>query len=125
MSMNRNPTGSGGFKPGVSGNPGGRPRIAADVKALAMTHTTEAIETLVAIMRDKKAAATSRGAAAAQLLDRAIGKPEVSAKIENSTVAPPGGPRLDLDRLTESDWTVLESLRPILERAVVKPRTEH
>src|SRR6266536_3247597 len=116
MSMNRNPTGSGGFKPGVSGNPGGRPRIAADVKALAMTHTTEAIETLVAIMRDKKAAATSRGAAAAQLLDRAIGKPEVSAKIENTTAEK--GPAFDPTKLTEADWTVLESLRPILERAV-------
>src|SRR6266699_2670038 len=84
--------------------------VAADVKALAMTHTTEAIETLVAIMRDKKAAATSRGAAAAQLLDRAIGKPEVSAKIENTTAEK--GPAFDPTKLTEADWTVLESLRP-------------
>jgi len=120
-----NLTGKGFFKPGVSGNPGGRPRQVGEVRKLAMEFTGEAVELLAEIMRNVKAPLQARAAAANTLLDRAIGKPEVSAKIENSTVAPPGGPRLDLDRLTESDWTVLESLRPILERAVVKPRTEH
>jgi len=39
------------FAKGVSGNPGGRPRELADVKALAREHTTEAIETLVELMQ--------------------------------------------------------------------------
>src|SRR6266699_2425286 len=111
MSMNRNPSGSGGFKPGQSGNPGGRPRQVGEVRKLAMEFTGEAVELLANIMRNEKAPLAARAAAANSLLDRAIGKPEVSAKIESTTVAPPGGPWLDLDRLTESDWTVLESLR--------------
>ena len=39
-----NQTGKGCFKPGQSGNPGGRPVVAREVKSLAMQHTAEAIE---------------------------------------------------------------------------------
>jgi phage terminase small subunit len=35
------------------------------------------------------------------------------------------GPELDLNKLTDADWTVLESLRPVFERARIKPQTEH
>lgn len=61
------------FAPGQSGNPTGRPKEAAEVKALARTYTTEAVEKLVELMRgeDKKLAR----AAAVDILDRAIGKP--------------------------------------------------
>jgi hypothetical protein len=61
------------FAPGQSGNPSGRPKEAAAVKALARQFTTEAIEKLVELMRgdDKKLAR----AAAVDILDRAIGKP--------------------------------------------------
>jgi hypothetical protein len=37
------------FRNGQSGNPGGRPKEVAEVKALARTHTITAIETLVKI----------------------------------------------------------------------------
>jgi phage terminase small subunit len=35
----------------------------------------------------------------------------------------PSGPELDLTRLSDADWSVLESLRPVLERA--RKPTEH
>ena len=38
------------FQKGHSGNPGGRPKVVAEVKELARTHTGKAIETLVSIM---------------------------------------------------------------------------
>lgn len=61
------------FQPGQSGNPGGRPKEAAEVKALARSFCREAIETLVRLMRsqDEKVAK----AASDSLLDRGIGKP--------------------------------------------------
>jgi hypothetical protein len=72
------------FKPGSSGNPGGRPkkpqtiearRIVADVKALARECAPEAISTLKAIMLDAKAPSAARISAAQTLLDRGYGRP--------------------------------------------------
>jgi Family of unknown function (DUF5681) len=65
------PKSSGSFAKGVSGNPGGRPKAALDVQALARAHTVEAINALVAALKDKP----SRVAAASALLDRGWGKP--------------------------------------------------
>ena len=44
------------FEKGQSGNPGGRPKVVAQVKELARAHTGEAIETLVSIMTNTKSA---------------------------------------------------------------------
>src|SRR6476646_8654069 len=63
------------FKRGQSGNPGGRPKVVAEVKELARTHTAAAIETLVSIMSNPKAAPAARVSAANSLLDRGYGKP--------------------------------------------------
>jgi hypothetical protein len=62
------------FQPGQSGNPGGRPKVIAEVQALAREHTADAIETLATIMLDKKASAAARVSAASVLLDRGYGK---------------------------------------------------
>lgn len=63
----------GRFLKGVSGNPGGRPVEEREMKALARSHTVEAIEKLVALMRS---AADQRVQflAAEALLDRGHGR---------------------------------------------------
>jgi hypothetical protein len=63
------------FKKGESGNPGGRPKVVAEVKELARRHTTDAIQTLVSIMKDPSSAPAARVSAANALLDRGYGKP--------------------------------------------------
>ena len=44
------------FQKGKSGNPGGRPKVVAEVKELARAHTGKAVETLVSIMTNPKSA---------------------------------------------------------------------
>ena len=63
------------FHKGQSGNPGGRPKVLAEVKELAREHTGEAIQTLVSIMTNPKSAPAARVSAANSLLDRGHGKP--------------------------------------------------
>ena len=63
------------FKKGQSGNPGGRPKVVAEVKELAREHTAEAIHTLVSIMNDPKSVPAARVSASNSLLDRGYGKP--------------------------------------------------
>src|SRR5262245_40076586 len=63
------------FKKGQSGNPGGRPKVIAEVKELARAHTADAIQTLVSIMTNPKSAPAARVSAANALLDRGYGKP--------------------------------------------------
>ena len=62
------------FKPGQSGNPGGRPKEAAEVKALARTHSQEAVQKLVDLMRSSADERTII-AACNSILDRGLGKP--------------------------------------------------
>ena len=73
------------FRKGQSGNPGGRPKILADVRELARAHTDTALNALVEIVENKKLPPAARVAAANSLLDRGYGKPE--AKIDASISA--------------------------------------
>lgn len=68
------------WKPGQSGNPGGRPKEVAEVREAARRHTAEAIQTLVTIMRNGTPD-RARAAAAEALLDRAWGRPLQPAEV--------------------------------------------
>jgi Family of unknown function (DUF5681) len=72
------------FKKGQSGNPGGRPKVVAEVRELARAHTGEAVQTLVSIMTNHKAAPAARVSAANALLDRGYGKPPQHITGENA-----------------------------------------
>lgn len=82
------------WKPGESGNPGGRPRVIADVRTLAQKHTRQAIETLVKLLNARSEMV--RTVAANSLLDRAVGRPA------QAITGPDGGPiQLEAVRVAE------------------------
>ena len=64
----------GKWLPGTSPNPGGRPKVIEDIRALARQHTEAAVNTLVSIAEDGKQE-SARVAAATALLDRGWGRP--------------------------------------------------
>lgn len=61
------------WKPGQSGNPGGRPKSIYTLATLAQTYTEEALDALVAIMRSSQSDA-ARCKAVDIILDRGYGK---------------------------------------------------
>ena len=68
-----NPSGKGGFQRGQSGNPGGRPKLPAEMREMFQTKAPEAFEVLTRHLQssDPRIAIT----AASAILDRAYGKP--------------------------------------------------
>jgi Family of unknown function (DUF5681) len=92
------------FKKGQSGNPGGRPKVVAEIKELARKHTGKAIETLVSIMANPKAAPAARVSAANALLDRGYGRPaqHITGDVAASYVARLPTPCVDVTEWTKS-----------------------
>ncbi len=62
------------FKPGQSGNPGGRPKGAMAIRYKALAFCEEGIDILMKIARDENAPHTARIAAIDKVMDRALGK---------------------------------------------------
>ena len=62
------------FRPGQSGNPGGRPRVVGELRELARARAPEAIEELARLAM-KARSESARVAAIRELLDRGYGKP--------------------------------------------------
>ena len=108
------------FQKGRSGNPGGRPKVVAEVKELARAHTREAIETLVSIMSNPKAAPAARVSAANALLDRGYGKPPQHITGE-------GGPSfvVRLPDVAPNAQAWLETVKPMLTSTPVSPTLAH
>ncbi len=72
-----NPAGVGGFRPGQSGNPGGRPLKTDEertLEQLCRAKTPDALSTIESIMLEGKTE-RARLAAAQYIIDRAWGKP--------------------------------------------------
>ena len=111
-----NPTGKGGFKRGLSGNPGGRPAVSVELRALARERTPEAMRVLTGIMKDPKAPAAARVAACRELLDRGYGRPviEINARIESQAA------QHDFSQLTPAEREELQQImsaaQPYLDR---------
>jgi hypothetical protein len=100
------------FLPGVSANPGGRPRELREIRQLARERCVEALTVLVHLMRN--GSQKIRLGAAAELLNRGYGKPDVAIALvadpENRPMpvfnftmrGGPGQPSPDQDPVIES-----------------------
>ena len=78
---NRDPS-TGRFLPGNSG--GGRKALPEDIREKLQGAGPEAVDTLLAVMRDKKARAADRIRAAEIVLNHGFGKPRQAIELENS-----------------------------------------
>ena len=105
------------FKPGQSGNPGGRPnrpetveahRTIADVRAAARSYTAEALQTLADVLQSEKAPWAARVAAANAILDRGWGKPSQAIEHAGALVVERTN-RLDITGLRDAELDALET----------------
>lgn len=101
--------------PGQSGNPGGRPKVAAEVRDLAREHGSRAIDRLVALMKSQNQSVALRAAEA--ILDRGFGRPMQA--IEPPPSKPPEEPRRpDLSKLTDEELRAVVHARKIMQRLI-------
>ena len=91
----RNPPRSA-WSPGQSGNPGGRPKVAAEVRDLAREYAGKAIKRLVGLMDSKNQPVALRAAEA--VLDRGYGRPLQAMKLPEDPQEKPRS--LDLTKFT-------------------------
>jgi len=71
---------NGRFAPGISGNPGGRPKLPAEMREIFQSRGLEAAEILVKHLRASDPRVSV--AAAREILDRAYGKPVQSINVD-------------------------------------------
>ncbi len=69
------------FKPGQSGNPGGRPAIMKEVRQACQDMSLDGCKVLNEIMHDKEQPGSVRVAAVREVYDRAFGRPEQQHRV--------------------------------------------
>src|ERR1700745_923007 len=79
------------FRKGQSGNPGGRPKVLAEVQELARQHAPSALTELARLALKAKSE-TTRIASIRELLDRGYGRPRQAVEVS----APAGDPLQEL-----------------------------
>jgi hypothetical protein len=81
-----NPTGKGGFQKGQSGNPGGRPKLPADIREAFKAKAPEALEVLSRCLQSNDDRIAMMAAQA--ILDRGYGRPvqSIDANISEDRV---------------------------------------
>ena len=72
-----------GFKPGKSGNPGGRPKVPEDVRTALVAACPDAVKLLVDTVNNKKAKPALRVACANAVIDRVYGKSKQIVEFDN------------------------------------------
>lgn len=70
-----------GFKPGTSGNPGGRSKKDIELEAHARLHAKYAIDVAAQILMNEEAPNQDRLKAAQMILDRGHGKPKETVNV--------------------------------------------
>ncbi len=99
------------FKPGVSGNPSGRPKIPQEVKDAFREHTMDAKNVLVEIMMDQSQKGGDRVRAAETVLNRGWGTPEQAVSINGALATVP----IDTSKLSDKQQdALLEALTMVL-----------
>ena len=107
----RNPPRSA-WSPGQSGNPGGRPKVAAEVRDLAREYAGKAIKRLVGLMDSKNQPVALRAAEA--VLDRGYGRPLQAMKLPEDPQEKPRS--LDLTKLTDDELREFSNARKVMTR---------
>ena len=105
--VKKRPAPSTAWKPGQSGNPGGRPRVVADIRALAQAEGDACIAALKRVMDDPKSPAAAKVQAAQALLDRGYGR-----AIQRQELSGPDGAPIQVQQVPDD--------RPVLDGFLVE-----
>lgn len=103
------------WKPGQSGNPGGRPKQVAEVVELARQQSPMAVRRLAQIAMGKKTPAVAAVMACNSILDRAWGKP-IQPNIH--AISTPTTKPIDLDALTDDQRETLADILLLTDQTV-------
>lgn len=104
-----NPTGKGGFKKGVSGNPGGRPKVLKEALAEERQYAPDVLRRIriIALEEPDPRAAVVAGR---EFLDRTVGKPTVAVQLTGAEGGPIEVQHVDIRKLSIEQLRQLESL---------------
>lgn len=98
------------WKKGQSGNPGGRPRIVAEVREYAQQRSKEAIDKLWDLATDVEQPGATRVSALKEILDRGLGRPVQATEISGPNGGPIETKDVNLDGLSDDELATLHKL---------------